>query len=136
MELKIFHNGQFYVGIISFTQRKKEYFVQYVFGSNPNEEQIQHFIYSDLLSLIDNIKNDGFEIQKVNSKINPKRLQRKIAKEQSKSSYSTKSQEFLKQELEMNKKIKKEICKNKKEMINERKRILKRMKAKEKHKGK
>ncbi|EOD8703157.1 DUF2992 family protein, partial [Staphylococcus aureus] len=68
-------------------------------------------------------------------KINPKRLQRKVAKEQAKQTFTTQSQEALKKEQELRKKASKKRNKIQRELQKEYKRKLKRQKAKEKHKG-
>lgn len=68
-------------------------------------------------------------------KVNPKRLQRQIAKEQKKPKYSTQAQIAIKKELELKKKQKRKHYKEKRDAFQKRKREIKKVKAKEKHKG-
>lgn len=68
-------------------------------------------------------------------KINPKRLQRKVAKELKKPSISTKAEEALKAEFELRKKEKSVTNKRLKEERKEYIRSIKVQKSKNKHKG-
>ncbi|MGK0555289.1 DUF2992 family protein [Macrococcus capreoli] len=81
MEIKIFHNGQFYIGVITFEKDGKTCYVEYVFGNDPDKETLYRFIHHDLLYLIENVKAQGLNDKKVSTRINPKRLQRKVSKE-------------------------------------------------------
>ncbi|MEJ7373564.1 DUF2992 family protein, partial [Staphylococcus epidermidis] len=38
MKLTIFHDGQFFVGLIEYKQQQKSFFVKYVFGTEPDSE--------------------------------------------------------------------------------------------------
>lgn len=105
MEMNIFHNGQFYTAVIACEKDGNNCYVEYVFGENPDKETLDRFIHHDLLYLIENVKTKGLNDKKVSTRINPKRLQRKVSKER-------------------------------KEAFEERKRMLKRKKAKQKHMGK
>ncbi|MFC6293422.1 DUF2992 domain-containing protein [Macrococcus epidermidis] len=136
MEMNIFHNGQFYIGVIKFEKDGKICYVERVFGMDPDKETLDQFIHQELLYLIDNVKTEGYKDKKVSNRINPKRLQRKVSKERKMYQLSTKTQDFLKKEYETNKKIRKKLSKERKEAFEERKRMLKRKKAKQKHKGK
>lgn len=135
MEMNIFHNGQFYIGVIKFEKDGKICYVERVFGMDPDKETLDQFIHHELLYLIDNVKTEGFKDKRPSTRINPKRLQRKVSKERKIPQLSTKAQEFLKKEHEANKKIRKKVSKERKEAMKERKRMLKKEKAKQKHKG-
>lgn len=70
--------------------------------------------------MLDFIKNndtyDGIPIQQnIVKKFNPKRLQRKVAKELQKTSIASKTEEALKAEFELSKKEKNATCKQLKE---------------------
>ena len=69
----------------------------------------------------------------ISRKVNPKRLQRQIAKEQKKPKYSTQAQIAIKKELELKKTKRKRYKEN--VMHFKKKREIKKVKAKEKHKG-
>ena len=76
-----------------------------------------------------------FVLKNISRKVNPKRLQRQIAKEQKKPKYSTQAQIAIKKELELKKKQKRKRYKKKNVMHFKKKREIKKVKAKEKHKG-
>ena len=123
MKLTIFHDGQFFVGLIEYRLQQKSIFAKYTFGSEPDSETIFKFINQHLLKLISTSKVST-KTKKAKNKINPKKLQRKVAKEQQKYPITTQSQRALKKEQELKKKLSKK-----------RKRKIKVIKAKEKHKG-
>ena len=113
MKLTIFHDGQFFIGLVEYTKNKKSVLAKYTFGTEPDRETILKFIDKELLNLI----NKSKAITKNKSsrkKINPKRLQRQVAKEQKKKVITTQSQKALKKEQELKKKILKKEINNKK----------------------
>lgn len=134
MKLTIFHDGQFFIGLVEYTENKKSVLAKYTFGTEPDRETILKFIDKELLNLI----NKSKAITKNKSsrkKINPKKLQRQVAKEQKKKVITTQSQKALKKEQELKKKNSKKRNKQQKEEEKARKRKIKKQKAKEKHKG-
>ena len=134
MKLSIFHDGQFFIGLVEYAKNKKSVLAKYTFGTEPDRETILKFIDKELLNLI----NKSKAITKNKSsrkKINPKRLQRQVAKEQKKKVITTQSQKALKKEQELKKKNSKKRNKQQKEEKKARKRKIKKQKAKEKHKG-
>lgn len=76
-----------------------------------------------------------YKMENKSRKVNPKKLQRQIAKEQKKPKYSTQAQIAIKEELELKKKQKRKHYKEKRDAFQKRKREIKKVKAKEKHKG-
>ena len=81
VELSIYHNGQFFVGLIEFKQGNKSKFVQHIFGKEPDDLEILNYIYNHLLNHLDDTETTILT-KKKKVKINPKRLQREVAKEQ------------------------------------------------------
>ncbi|MBL7564488.1 DUF2992 family protein [Staphylococcus saccharolyticus] len=134
MKLTIFHDGQFFVGLVEYKQQQKSTFAKYTFGSEPDSETIFKFINQHLLKLI-NTSKVSTKSKKPKNKINPKKLQRKVAKDQKKYPITTQSQQALKKEQELKKKLSKTKNKLQKEADKKRKRKIKVIKAKEKHKG-
>lgn len=134
MELSIFHNGQFFIGLVEFKIGNKSKFVKYTFGKEPDDGEILDFIDNHLLIMIENTQI-SVESKRKKHKINPKRLQRQVANEQKKSKNLTKAQLALKKEHELNKKLSKKKNKLKRGFIKRKKRQIKKNKAKEKHKG-
>ena len=74
--------------------------MKFTFGTEPNSAEIFNFIYGHLDELINQTK---VSIKKRNQKVNPKRLQRQVAKEQKQPKTSTYAQKAIKKEQEMKK---------------------------------
>ena len=77
MELSIFHDGQFFIGLVEYREEDRVKLVKFTFGTEPNSAEIFNFIYGHLDELINQTK---VSIEKRNQKVNPKRLQRQVAK--------------------------------------------------------
>ncbi|MBY0029125.1 YjdF family protein [Priestia aryabhattai] len=137
MSLTIYHDGQFWIGIIEVVEGGKLKAFRYVFGAEPKDTEILDFIHHKLLNLINQSIHSGLDVKiKSNKKVNPKRLQRQVAKEVNKIGISTKAQEAMKQEYEEKKKSRKKKSKQYREELKEQKYLVKKLKAKTKHKGK
>jgi hypothetical protein len=137
MSLTIYHDGQFWVGIIEVVEDGKLRAFRYVFGTEPKDTEILDFIYYKLLNIINQSVHSGIDVEgKLDKKINPKRLQRQVAKQINKVGVSTKAQEAMKQEYEEKKKSKKKRAKQYREELKDQKYLMKKQKAKAKHKGK
>jgi len=137
MSLTIYHDAQFWVGIIEVVEDGKLRAFRYVFGAEPKDTEILDFIYYKLLNIINQSVHSGLDVKrKSNKKINPKRLQRQVAKQINKVGVSTKAQEAMKQEYEEKKKSKKKRAKQYREELKDQKYLIKKQKAKAKHKGK
>jgi len=138
MKLTIFYDGQFYIGLIEHISKNKYKAYKYTFGNEPTDQEVFDFVNNNLLDFIkNNDKHDGIPIQQVKmKKINPKRLQRKVAKELRNPSITSKAEEAIKAELALRKKEKSVTCKRLKEERKEYIRNIKVQKSKNKHKGK
>lgn len=134
MELSIFHDGQFFIGIVEYKVGSKSKFAKWTFGAEPDNEEVLDFIENYLLILIENTQT-RVRTKKQKRKINPKRLQRRISKEQKTPKNMTKAQLALKEEQELKKEQSKKRKKAKRDAFKKRKREIKKNKAKEKHKG-
>lgn len=134
MELSIFHDAQFFIGIVEYKVGNKSKFAKYTFGAEPDDGEILCFIENYLLILIENTQT-SVRTKKRKQKVNTKRLQRQISKEQKMPEDLTRAQLALKEEQELKKKQSKKRNKAKKNAFKERKRKIKKYKAKEKHKG-
>lgn len=90
-----------------------------------------------MLEVINQSVHAGLDVKiKSNKKVNPKRLQRQVAKEINNVGISTKAQEAVKKEYEEKKKSRKKKAKQYREELKEQKYFIKKQKAKAKHKGK
>lgn len=133
MELSIFHDGQFFIGLVEYREEDRVKLMKFTFGTEPNSAEIFYFIYGHLDELINQTKV-SIEKKKL-KKVNPKRLQRQVAKEQKQLKTSTYAQKAIKKEQEMKKVQSKKSKKLKKEQTKARKRQLKVQKNKQKKKG-
>ncbi|MEB2277364.1 YjdF family protein [Bacillus sp. ILBB4] len=101
MSLTIYHDGQFWGGIIEVVEDVKLRAFRYVFGVEPKDTEILEFIYYRLLDIINQSVHSDLDVKrKSDKKINPKRLQRQVAKERNKVGVSPKAEEAMKQEYE------------------------------------
>ena len=137
MSLTIYHDGQFWIGIIEVVEGGKLKAFRYVFGPEPKDTEVLDFICDRLLEVINQSAHAGIDVKiKSKKKVNPKRLQRQVAKERNKVGISTKAQEAMKQAYEEKKKSRKKKAKRYREELKEQKYSIKKQKAKAKHKGK
>ncbi|NGY77148.1 YjdF family protein [Bacillus megaterium] len=117
MSLTIYHDGQFWVGIIEVVEGGKLKAFRYVFGAEPKDTEILDFINYRLLEVINQSVHAGLDVKiKSNKKVNPKRLQRQVAKEINNVGISTKAKQY-------------------REELKEQKYFIKKQKAKAKHKA-
>jgi hypothetical protein len=136
MKLTIYHDGQFWIGMIEVVSDGHLKAFRHVFGGEPKDSEVLTFIYNELSTLIHTSHQSGVHVkQNCSNRINPKRLQRKVAKEMRRTGASTKAQEAVRQEYEERKKQCKHITKQHCEEEKQRKYLLRKKKAKEKHKG-
>lgn len=128
MELSIFYNGQFFVALVEYKMVNNSKFIQYTFGNEPDDLEVLDFIHHQLMKSIDDVQTIVCT-KNISRKVNPKRLQRQIAKEQKKPKYSTQAQIAIKKELELKKKQKRKRYKEKRDAFQKRKREIKKVKA-------
>ena len=67
MELSIFHDGQFFIGLVEYREEDRVKLVKFTFGTEPNSAEIFNFIYGHLDELINQTK---VSIEKRNQKVN------------------------------------------------------------------
>ena len=130
--LKVFFDGQFWIGIFERTEDGKLSVSRTVFGAEPKEQQVLEFILRYYLKLHFSPPVDGGKIQTVAS--NPKRRQRQIARSAEKG-IGTKSQQAMKLAQEAGKLARKVRTKEQREAEEQRKRELHAEKKKAKHRG-
>ncbi|CAM3266906.1 TPA: YjdF family protein [Staphylococcus aureus] len=134
MELSIFYNGQFFVALVEYKMENKSKFIQYTFGNEPDDIEVLDFIHHQLMKMIDDVQTIVYT-KNISRKVNPKRLQRQIAKEQKKPKYSTQAQIAIKKELELKKKQKRKNYKENVMHFKKEKEKLKRLKQKRSIRG-
>ncbi|MBI0444047.1 YjdF family protein [Bacillus velezensis] len=136
MKLTVYYDGQFWVGVIEVVNNGKLRAVRHLFGQEPKDSEIMHFVHNQLLQTLSRTEQAGVCVKAKSKKLNPKRLQRQASKEMKNIGISTKAQKAIKQELEARKEKKKQLNRKQREEIKEQKYLIRKQKAKEKHRGK
>ena len=93
--LTLFHDGQFWVGIVEHAEDGKLGVARIVFGAEPSDEEILQFVVSNWENLVF-FGNGEPDLPKVVK--NPKRRMRDAAKALRRPALSTKAQEALSQQ--------------------------------------
>ncbi|MCY8933310.1 YjdF family protein [Bacillus atrophaeus] len=136
MKLTVYYDGQFWVGVIEVVNDGKLRAIRHLFGREPKDSEIMHFVNNQLLQTLSHAEQEGVCVKAKSKKLNPKRLQRQASKEMKNIGISTKAQKAIKQELETRKEKKKQLNRKQREKIKEQKYLIRKQKAKEKHRGK
>ena len=132
LTLTLFHDGQFYVGIFERREGMQLSVCRVVFGAEPKDGEIMDFLNKDFrrLSFSPKVKEERKPLP-----VNPKRLQREIARQVSSIGTGTKSQQALQLQREQNKLIRQEKTKEQKEAEKRAAFALRQEKKKEKRRG-
>ncbi|MBZ4225412.1 YjdF family protein [Bacillus wiedmannii] len=136
MDLTVYHDGQFFVGIITHKEKGKLYGARYIFGMEPSDEEVLIFVNGPMLAYFQHVAKCGVEVE-VEEKQRPKNIKRIIrqaAKEVNVKRF-TKAQEAISLSYELYKQEKKVQSKEKREAEKQRRRLIKVQKAKQKHRG-
>ncbi|MDD0820389.1 YjdF family protein [Bacillus cereus] len=134
MELTVYHDGQFFVGIITCKEKGKLYGARYIFGAEPSDEEVLIFVNGSMLAYFQQFAKCGVEVKEKQRSKNIKRIIRQAAKEVNVNRF-TKAQEAISLSYELHKQEKKVQSKEKREAEKQRRRLIKVQKAKQKHRG-
>ncbi|WP_124728668.1 YjdF family protein [Staphylospora marina] len=134
MKLTVFFNGQFWVGVVEQWDGNRLKAAQYMFGSEPKDEEVLLFVQKNMLPLIAEAK-EHVSVFRKEKKANPKRLARQTAKEMKQKGVSTYAQTAIQREYERRKQERKKSAKERKEALAMKKWEMKVQKKKEKHRG-
>ena len=112
LTLTLFHDGQFYVGIFERREGKQLSACRVVFGAEPKDGEIMDFLNKDFrrLSFSPKVKEERKPLP-----VNPKRLQREIARQVNSIGTGTKSQQALQLQREQNKAVRQEKSRRQRE---------------------
>lgn len=136
MKLTLFHDGQFWVGVVERITDEGLFATRHVFGSEPQGEEVFEFVKRQLNQLVSN-QTVAVDVKPLAPpKLNPKRLARQVMREATAAPVSTKAQEAMQMQLEANKKEKQTQTKQQRLAEQEQKWLLSREKAKKRHRGK
>lgn len=135
MKLTVYYDGQYWVGVVEEQDKGKLKAARYIFGTEPQDEEILHFIREEMWELVSRLSQEVAVKLSETKKVNPKRLARQAAYELRRKGVSSYAQEALKLEFEKRKLEKRAYSKQQREAMKARVRELKEKKAKEKHRG-
>ena len=135
MKLTVYYDGHFWIGVVEEVHEGKLRAGRYVFGSEPNDSEILEFIQKQIVDLTNRLSQEINRKTPNERRVNPKRLARRVADELKNKGISSHAQEALKLEYEKRKKEKQTFSRQQREEMKERKREIKRQKAKDKHRG-
>ncbi|GIN94409.1 hypothetical protein J6TS1_02790 [Siminovitchia terrae] len=136
MTLTIYYDGQFWVGVIEIQENGRLKAYRYVFGTEPSDTEVLEFVNYRLYAVITKSTQLGIKEKRgVNKRINPKRLQRQVAKEMKQKGISTQAQEAIKEDIKRRKMEGKKLKKQRDNAFKQKQWEIKKQKAKKKHKG-
>ncbi len=132
----IFYEKRFWVGVFERTDKEGYAVARHIFGAEPSDPEVHEFIlnhYSELK--FGEPKNLHIEIKRMN----PQRVQREIRREMERmkesSKPSTLAQDYMREEIEKNKKARQKLSSAEKQAYKDKQFDLKQEKRKEKHRG-
>lgn len=136
MNLTIFYDGQFWVGVIERTTEDGLFAGRYVFGPEPGDEEVLDFVSHKLGEIIDRQTVAVSVAEKKKKRLNPKRAAREAARRMKEPPVSSKAQIAIQAQYEANKK-EKQTSKHEQRLEAQAQRWeKKREKAKQRHRGK
>lgn len=129
-------DGAFWVGFFERTDKKGYSVARKIFGGEPSDAEVYEFVLNNYEELKFGAPQEfKLEIKRMN----PKRVQREVRREmeqlKSQNRPSTHAQDYMREELEKNKKARKDLNKKKKEEKKEQQFLIKQEKRREKHRG-
>ncbi len=132
----IFYDKRFWVGTFERTDKEGYSVARHIFGGEPSDIEVHEFVLNHFQELkFGSAKEITVQIQRMN----PKRVQREVKREMEKlketSRPSTLAQDYMREELEKNKKLKQAKTSIEKQARKDEQFSLKQAKKKEKHRG-
>ena len=132
IELSVFFEDPFWIGVFERVEGKKLSVCKVTFGAEPKDSEVYEFVLSNYYKLL---FSPSVEATVRKTAENPKRKKREAEKQLKNVGIGTKSQQALKLQREAMKVERREISKEERDAEKERQFELKRQKRKEKHKG-
>lgn len=136
MNLTVFYNGQFWVGLVERATEEGLFAALHVFGAEPSDETVYRFVLKNLGDLLNRQTVAVAIEQKPEIRRNPKRLAREAARQVERAgAVSSKSQAAIQAQYEANKKEKQVVSRAQKLAEQTRKYQIKHEKTKQKQRG-
>lgn len=132
----IFFEKCFWVGAFERTDKEGYAVARHIFGGEPSDAEVHEFVLNHYAELkFGEQKEVSLQIQRMN----PKRVQREVRREMAKMKESTMpstlAQDYMREELEKNKKERKRLSSEEKQTRKDEQFAIKQEKRKEKHRG-
>ncbi len=137
MQLTIFFDGQFWVGVVEQHDDDGLKVARYLFGSEPSDAEVFAFVQRAIPAILEGarVAPPAEAVAGLPPAINPKRRKREAAAAVQQRGISTYAQEMLKRDLEARKRESQSASRQRQEEARAYKRLLKVQKAREKHRG-
>jgi len=132
-QLTVFFDDPFWVGVYERADSDRLEVSRVVFGAEPKDYEVYDYTLKNHAKL--KFSRPVAAQSQSERKINPKRMQRRIAGQLSKEGIGTKAQQALKLQQEEGKLKRRQISREEREAEQQRKFVLRQEKKKEKHKG-
>lgn len=132
-QLSVFFEDPFWIGVYERMEENRIEACKITFGSEPKDYEVYGFLNENWKSLQFSPPVPGEDLEE--HRINPKRMQRDIARQLQNPGVCTKAQQALKALQEAKKAERKTQSKHRKEEEKERQFEIRQQKKKEKHKG-
>lgn len=134
MKLTVYHDGQYWVGVLEDVVDGKLKAARYLFGAEPYDWDVMRFVNTKMLGCL-NAATAQLAVKVPVRPANPKRLARQAAKEAAVSGVSTFAQAAIKLDYAARKAAQAVESKQRKEALADYKYAVKVQKAKEKKRG-
>jgi len=136
IKVTIFFKECFWIGTFERTDKEGYAIARHIFGGEPSDSEIHEFVLNHYHELkFGVLKEVNIQIKRKN----PKRVQREVRREMQKlketAKPSTLAQDYMREEIEKKKKMKKSINSAEKQFRKDEQFAIKQKKKKEKHKG-
>jgi hypothetical protein len=137
MQLTVYYDGQFWVGIFEEPIDDELVVARHVFGSEPSCQEILTLVLDALPHLVDRHRalQSAPGVKAETIRVNPKRLAREAARAVSQRGVSTRSQEAIKHQVEEGKSEARITSREEREAERARRREIARNKALKRHRG-
>lgn len=135
MKLTVYHDGQFWVGVVEDVSGERLKACRFLFGAEPHDAEVLDFVRMRMNDLLERTTQTVDRGTAETKRINPKRLARLAAAEMQQRGVSSYADEALKQELAHRHKTAVQLSRLEREAGKKRKRDIAVQKAKAKHRG-
>jgi hypothetical protein len=137
VEFDVFHDGQFWVGVLTLTEDSSLRAARVVFGAEPSDAELHDYLLRHGDELLRRaMAGPSVDIGgRMRRPVNPKRVAREAAAAAKVHSASTAAQDALRQAQEVAAQARFQLSRDAREVAAERKRAVRRARAKARHRG-